>query len=200
MSCADMDMRDHLGLPHSEVKNADSREVERVARILMRRCELCGEHEQDGPCDECKSDAEAAIAAMNEWLGETALKHVGNHTPGPWKLYDGLSTHGHFRRGRSVVATTPCGSEYIVAYTDFHTPEIAEANARLIASAPTLSAEKAELREALIEGIELALAAEREACAKIADYEAEEHEHEVDRLRCRVIAAAIRARTKGEGA
>ena len=41
------------------------------------------------------------------------------------------------------------------------------------------------------------IAAEREACAKVADAESAEHEHEIDRLRCRSIAAAIRSRGQG---
>jgi hypothetical protein len=70
----------------------------------------------------------------------TASKRA--HTPGPWHVHDGRYTE-IFRPKRTVFAWPDGDPSYgpvAVAFCDFHTPEIAEANARLIAAAPDLLA------------------------------------------------------------
>jgi hypothetical protein len=57
------------------------------------------------------------------------------HTPGPWEVYEGVNRDAHWHN-RACVWSTSAG--HLVAYTDFMTTEIAEANARLIAAAPDL--------------------------------------------------------------
>jgi hypothetical protein len=82
----------------------------------------------------------------------TEAKQVA-HTPGPWHVFDGQNTTKIFKRGRTVCAY-PQGEKkwgsMAVAYCDYHTSELAEANASLIAAAPDLL-ELARLFQASVE-------------------------------------------------
>lgn len=62
-----------------------------------------------------------------------------DHTPGPWEVWTGSKREetAIFHSGRTVAKPIKEGA-IAVAYCDYHTPEIAEANARLIAAAPDL--------------------------------------------------------------
>lgn len=64
------------------------------------------------------------------------------HTPGPWHTYQGndpMSTV--FKRGRTVCVSLPDNAgDMAIAYCDYHTSELALANARLISAAPDLLA------------------------------------------------------------
>ncbi len=64
---------------------------------------------------------------------------MSGHTPGPWSVWTGrLLGQDIFHDKRTVCADSGVGDKLAVAYCDYHTPERAEANARLIAAAPDL--------------------------------------------------------------